>query len=422
MILEPALSEVLQWLFRTPPPPAIDAKARQVMLDTFGCIVAARRNPEVARLMVAFDRTDPGSVAARAAQFAAASCWDEACEGLARAHGRPGLSVLAACCALGQAEALPVGDVVRAYLTGYEIGGRLGESLRIVPGMHVDGAWPAFGVAAGVVRLLGGDAATALSAVRIVACQMPYSLYYPVARGSTARNTYTAHSAQLGLLAASAALGGVEGPEGAIEELRDRALARALGSAPIAPAGEWLIAGTYFKAFAAVYHVHYGAVAALALREHLASRLAQIRRLRLHIYGEAIRYCGNRAPQTTIQAQFSLSYGLACALVTGDLSPAGYAPQVREAPLLQALERMVELSEDTELSAAGKRGATLTVELEDGEVLAHAVAAVPGEPARPMTREEILAKFARYAALEASRGAAFLDAPADRRFTEVSPL
>ena len=37
-----------------------------------------------------------------------------------------------------------------------------------------------------------------------------------------------------------------------------------------------------------------------------------------------MQYCGNRAPRTAIQAQFSLSYAIAAALVLGDLGPNAY--------------------------------------------------------------------------------------------------
>ncbi len=257
MNLEAPLAEALEWLFRTRPPAAVERKVREQVLDTLGCVIAGRRHGEVEAYARSLEAADPGSAASAAALFAAAACWDEACEGLARAHGRPGLSVLAACHALAQKKPHTLDEVLAAYLTGYEIGGRLGEAMRIGPGMHVDGNWPALGVAAAVVRLLGGDAAQALAAIRIVACQLPNSLYLPVAAGANARNTYLSHAAQLGMLAAYAALGGIVAPENAVQ-----------GNA-IAPAGEWLILEAYLKPYAAVRHVHYGAAAAQALRAEI---------------------------------------------------------------------------------------------------------------------------------------------------------
>lgn len=421
MTIEAPLADALEWLFRTRAPAAVKTKAREVMLDTFGCVLAARRHPEVAAFENALQATDPRSVAAAAAFFAAAACWDEACEGLARAHGRPGLTALGACHALAKSRPFSLDDVLAAYVTGYEVGGRMGESLRIAPGMHVDGAWPCFGVAAAVVRLLGGSAVQALAAIRIAACQMPYSLYFPVAAGANARNTYLSHGAQLGMLAASAALGGIAAPEGALEELRSRALAGAPPGPRLAPPGEWLILEAYLKSYAAVRHVHYGAAAAMALRPKLADRLNDISRIRLSTYAEALTYCGNRAPRNAIQAQFSLSYGAACALATGELDPGSYDRKNLEKKEIRSLEAKVELSEDKKLTTVGKRGATLVIEL-DGREFEHAIDRVTGDPSMPMTRDEILLKFARYSGLSAARGAQFLEAASGRRYSEISPL
>jgi len=427
--IETRLRAVLEWVFAAEAPAAIEAKAREILLDTFGCVLASSTKPALQRFSGHLAATDPGAVrvpgfpqplstASASALVATAACWDEACEGLARAHGRPGIPVIAALAALAQARNATLGEVLAALLAGYEVGGRLGEALRIAPGMHVDGTWPAFGVAAAAVRFAGGGPEQALAAVRIAACQMPYSLYLPVVHGAEARNTYLAHSAQLGLLAANAALAGFGAPAGALEELRERALGAAPGGAPLAPAGVWLISDSYLKPYAAVRHVHYGVAAALALRPELAGRLDRIERIGLAIYAEALTYCGNRAPQSPIQAQFSLSYGVARAIVAGDLGPDAYTEEALGDPLARSLESKVRLAEDEALSRSGRRGAALAVEL-DGERLERAVDRVAGDPALPMTRPEIIAKFARYTRSASHAASRFLDAPAGRSFGEL---
>jgi 2-methylcitrate dehydratase PrpD len=327
--------------------------------------------------------------------------------------------VIAALAALAQVRDARLGEVLAALVAGYEVGGRLGEALRIAPGMHVDGTWPAFGVAAAVVRLAGGNPDEALAAVRIAACQMPYSLYLPVVQGAGARNTYLAHSAQLGLLAANAALAGFSAPSGALEELRIRALGAAPGAeAALTPAGTWLMSDAYLKPYAAVRHVHYGVAAALALRPGLEGRLDRIDRIALATYAEALTYCANRAPQSAIQAQFSLSYGVARALVAGDLGPDAYAEEALRDPLVRSLESKVRLTEEEALGRSGRRGATLAVEIR-GERLEHTVDRVAGDPSLPMTREQVAAKFARYAGSAADAALRFLEAPAGRRFGEL---
>jgi 2-methylcitrate dehydratase PrpD len=293
-------------------------------------------------------------------------------------------------------------ETLAALITGYEIGGRLGEALRISPGMHVDATWPALGVAAAVARFSGGGPAQALAAVRIAGCQIPRSLYLPVRHGAEARNTYLAHSLQLGLLAAQAALGGLSAPQGVLDEL---------GAGNFAAPGEWLTLEAYFKPFAAVRHVHYAAAAALALRPQLAERLESIGRIELRTYREALTYCGNRAPKTAIQAQFSLSYGAACALATGALTPESYASPVLNDSRVRQLEAKISLAEDEALTQAGRRGAQLHV-FAGTDRLQSAVDRVEGDPGHPMARSSLIAKFARFARRAPQAAEAFLAADA----------
>ena len=106
MSADARLAEVLEWLWRTKPPHAVQDKAREILLDTVGCVIAAAPKEPLQHLAEAVRVMDPGavsvpgfaqrfSVSGAAALLAAAACWDEACEGLARAHGRPGVSVIA---------------------------------------------------------------------------------------------------------------------------------------------------------------------------------------------------------------------------------------------------------------------------------------------------------------------------------------
>ena len=414
------LAAALDWLWQAAPPAAVEAKAREMALDTVGCVLASSSRPrllDLSKALAAGAVKVPGfhatcSLESAAALFAAAACWDEACEGLARAHGRPGVPVIAACAALAQARGATVGEFLAALVTGYEIGGRLGEAIRMEPGMHVDATWPGMGVAAAAVRLCGGTPAQARAAVDAVACQMPRSLYLAAAEGAEARNTYLAHAAQLGVLAAQAALAGFAAPQGALS---------ALGAKPLSPPGAWLILESYLKPFAAVRHVHYGAAAAIALRERIAGRIAAVTRIELATYAEALTYCGNRAPRTPIQAQFSLSYGVAHALARGSLDPDAYEDAALADPAVRELEAKVELQEDPRLTGAGKRAARLLVRLGE-EALEETVDSVPGDPGRPLPREAVLAKFARYGGRAERAGRAFLESGRERPFAEALEL
>jgi 2-methylcitrate dehydratase PrpD len=394
--LEPAAS----WLATCDRLPAdVEAKSRLLLLDTFGCLLAGLHHDEVQQfgraLRLAFpgDTMWPGSdialgPAGLAALGAAAACWDEACEGNSAAHGRPGLPVVPALMALAATQVKSLGEVLLALATGYEIGTRAGQAWRIPAGWHVDGSWHSLGVAAAVARLTIGPHAIQ-PAIEAAACQIPASLYLPIAVGSVLRNTYPAHAVLLGTMSAAAAANFAM-PRGALEEARRRVL-RADATAAPAPPGEWTILSGYLKPYAGVRHTHYGVAACLHLRRDPEFSLQKVRVVRLRTYPEAVQYCGNRAPRTAIQAQFSLSYALAAALVHGDLGPEAYTNLGD--PVLARIEQSVVIEVDPERVA---RGATVTIEL-GAMTLTHSVEAVAGDPQMPMTRDEVSGKFRRYA-------------------------
>jgi 2-methylcitrate dehydratase PrpD len=383
----------------TPLPGPVESKARLLLLDSLGCILAGFGHPEVLGLNHALATAFPGTLAlpgmARplapaglAALTAAAMCFDEACEGLAEAHGRPGLPVVPVVLALGASH--PLGVVLDALVAGYEAGARAGILWRIRPGMHVDGSWHALGAAVAAARLMGLDTTEAAAAAHHAACQVPFSLYLPIARGMTARNLYPAHAALLGVLCAAGQKAGMAAPPDALIEARRLALGLA-DPPPAIGHDRMLILDAYLKPFAAVRHVHYAVAAALALRPWITGAISAVR---LDTYAEALRYCANRAPHTPIAAQFSLSFGIAAALVTGDLAPDAYR-RIGDAEL-ERIEAMVQLAEDAALTTTGGRGATLTVTTDNGQ-FQHQVTQVAGDPTLPMTEAEIVGKFHRYA-------------------------
>ncbi len=347
----------------------VSQHARLVFMDTIGCMLAGRRAPELAALEAQLGALEPGTfpmpagskLGLRAAGqlLAIGPTWHEACEGHAYAHGRPGVAVIAALLPLALHRDAKVGEFVDALVSGYEVGARAGGWLRIAPGLHVDGNWPALGAAAGVARLLGLPADVAMKAVGIAACQLPSSLYLPIRTGRNVRNLYLAHSATLGLDAALAAQAGFDAPGDALAWYAEY-LSPAATQAPPPPAAD-LILDAYLKPFAAVRHVHYGALGAQRARARLQGQTEGIHRIVLQVYEEAAVYCNNPQPMTLLAAQFSLSFGVASMLRFGTLAPSSYeAPNFLD-PELRRLEALVELQIDRQLTLNGERGAHLTV-------------------------------------------------------------
>ena len=398
---------LLEWLggIRLAETPQVEEKARLLLVDTLACAISGLGKAEPAALAAQLARIAPGPVrlpgteqglAPSEAAFvlALAACWDEACEGLARAHGRPGLHAAASAAALGSAFKSTLGEVLQAVVFGYEIGGRFGEALRVRPGMHVDGGWGSLAATAAACRLLDADEETSQHALAMAACQMPCSLYLPVAEGCTARNTYSAHAAAMGIFYAKSAIAGITAPPGAFDAAGALNFdAEKTDVSPLEATEDFYILEGYLKPYAAVRHVHYGvACAELWRRDNPGADPGEIDAIELETYQEAVTYCGNRRPRTAIQAQFSLTYGLAYALRTGNLTPDAYLPEALEDAEQQELERKIRVTVSPDIR---NRGAVLHVRA-GGDLQSYRVVSVTGDVDRPMSTGQVVTKAREY--------------------------
>jgi len=378
--------------------PDVEERARWLLLDTLACAAAGLQESELVRFETLLAELMPGdirwpggklglSVPGAATLGAVAACWHEACEGLALAHGRPGLHVIPVALALGAARKARLGEVLDAIVVGYEIGARAGIAMRIRPGLHVDGTWGLLGATAAAARMRGLGSGHAVAALAIASCQIPSSLYLPVSMGNTARNTYAAHAAAQGIFFAEAAAAGVTAPMNVFTHA-----AAHLAAMPVSPdtwswpvMEDFLILQGYLKPFAAVRHAHYGAEAAHRWRQNIHAASTTIREATLETYPEALAYCGNRAPETPIQAQFSLSYAVACILSGHELTASAYSDAVLADPESRRIESLLNVRVSSELSG---RGARLTV-LSDAGRHTIRVDKVLGDPDQPFTCNDV---------------------------------
>lgn len=383
----------------------VESTARELLLDTLGSAISALGDPTIQELFGELHAAEPGhlpfpgtslkfSAGMYLLAFSAAVCHYEAGEGLPLSHGRPGLHAIPALLAYGLPRGRSLRDLLEALVIAYEVGGRLGSVFRIKPGMHVDGTWGSFASSVGLARLEGLDPGKALDALNHVACHMPYSLYYPIKEGSLARNLYIGHGAFLGASSVRAARAGYGGPLGSLSENLRLVLNRE--NAPLLaeyPVEQRILHRGYLKKYPCTRHMHYGIEAARRYVETAGPLSDLPDRVLLKIYPEAIKYCPNRAPQAHIQAQFSLSYGLAYALLHGNFTPAAYSPNALQDPRLRALESRIVIEEDARLVGTEERGCTLEVVSagrRDGPV---EVRRLSGDIGMKMPTQEVRDKF-----------------------------
>jgi 2-methylcitrate dehydratase len=111
-------------------------------------------------------------------------------------------------------------------------------------------------------------------------------------------------------------------------------------------------------------------------------------------------YGVDKVIQTKEQADHSLPYLLAVALLDGDVMPAQFKPDRIIEPDVQGLLKKVSVRPNHEYTDQypAKMPAKITVRLQDGSVIQHEVQDYPGLASRPFTWEEEVEKFDRLVA------------------------
>src|ERR1700757_2820002 len=106
-------------------------------------------------------------------------------------------------------------------------------------------------------------------------------------------------------------------------------------------------------------------------------------------------YGVDKVIQTKEQADHSLPYLLAVALIDGDVMPAQFKPERIAKPDVQALLKKVSIRPNTEFTTQypQKMPAKITIRLRDGTVVEHQVQDYPGLASHPFTWEDAVHKF-----------------------------
>src|SRR5205085_6901130 len=142
----------------------------------------------------------------------------ELCEGLRLVSGQAALQVLPGVLAVGEQAGSSGGDILAAFVLGYEVAGRLASGFAPRPLAHQNGQVSLLAAAAVGAKLRGLDAAGISRAMRIATVLVLTPSYTNAVSGATALNVAGGMSGYAGALAPDLALAGFEAQPDAIEE------------------------------------------------------------------------------------------------------------------------------------------------------------------------------------------------------------
>lgn len=333
----------------------------------------------------------------------------DAHDGHVLTKGHAGVAILPALLAVVDAIETSVNgrDFLVALVIGYEVAIRAGIAQHATaPDYHTSGAWNALGVAAFAGRFWNFDDNTLRHALGIAEYHGPRSQMMRCIDHPTMLKDGSGWGAMTGLSAASLAARGFTGAPALIVE-----------SDPVArlwsDLGErWRILELYFKPYPVCRWAQPAVEAVLALRRAHTIDPADIAAIKIETFHEATRL-DQPCPATTEEAQYSLPFPVAAALVRGRLGPADILGPALSDPAIVDLSRRIKLIEADDLNARfpAERFARARIALSDGRVLISETTPARGDAERPLADAEIVEKFHALtdAALGRAKGKALLD-------------
>lgn len=331
----------------------------------------------------------------------------DAHDGWKPCKGHAGCGVLPSLLAFSEAEERDDGrEFLTSLVIGYEVACRAGVALHgTVPDYHTSGAWVAVAAAGLGARAMGLDVERSRHALGIAEYHGPRSQMMRCIDHPTMLKDGSGWGAMAGVSAAYLARDGFTGaPAITVEDAPD--YWADLGS-------RWFITEQYFKPSPVCRWAQAPMEAARALRAAHDLTPEMIGHVEVESFHEAIRL-HTRHPQTTEEAQYSLPYPVAAALVRGGVGPGEIREDCFRDPEIQRLSGGMRLYENEECNAAfpAQRFAYVRLHMTSGEVIASERFAARGDPETPLTSAEFEEKFFTYATpvVGAQRSKAIKDA------------
>jgi 2-methylcitrate dehydratase PrpD len=270
----------------------------------------------------------------------------------------PGAVVIPAVLAVAERLNCSGADLVTAIAAGYEV--MIRSSLALNPsaarlrGWHLTGVCGPFGAAAACASLLKLNAEQTAWALGLAGTQGA-GLWAFHADGTMSKRLHPGKAAHSGVLAAELAQLGFTGPT-QIYEFADggvlKAFSDASDAAPLTQdlGAVYRLDQTSIKPYACCGSTHSYIDAALALRKKLGAPWDAGRRVRLGTAKVVDVQCGfDYVPSSALNAQMSLRYTVAVALIEGQALPAQFADAKLADPAITGLARAIELVPDPKL-------------------------------------------------------------------------
>jgi 2-methylcitrate dehydratase PrpD len=332
------------------------------------------------------------------AAFAGAATIDaiDAHDGHVLTKGHAGAALLPALLAyvdggVGEFKRIDGREFVTCLVLGYEVATRAGIALHATTSdYHCSGAWNALGCAALGGRLMDFDERRMRDALGIAEYLGPRGQILRVCAQPSMLKDGSASGAHAGVTAALLAREGFTGaPALTVESDEVKTLWSDLGR-------RWRIREQYFKAYPVCRWAQPAVEAALSLKRAHRFDVREIVTIGIESFREAIdlgSQCG--MPATTDEAQYSLPFPVAAALVFGTVGAAEIGATGLGDARVARLLATFSLREDGEFSRRfpAERWARVRIGLADGRSLVSEATQARGGAEHPLSDDELAVKY-----------------------------
>lgn len=319
----------------------------------------------------------------------------------------PGVAIFPAALAASELTGGDGRKFMEAVVLGYEVMIRLGKALspasHYARGFHPTGTCGAFGATTVAAKILNLDSEQMLSALGIAGSQAAGSMEF-LAGGAQTKRLHPGWAAHNGIVAALLARAGLTGPATIVEGRFG--FLRAYSDSPdlsqfLAGLGEsFEVMRISLKPYACCRYKQGPIDGILKIMKENKLRVTDVKQVKLGILKAGfpiilepreLKY----NPQTVVDAQFSMPFGAALALLYGKAGLDEYTEANLRSPELRELMSRVVCVADPELDKVYPKKWPASVEIitKDERKLSTKINYPKGDPENPFSWEELIQKF-----------------------------
>ena len=387
---------------------------KRALLDFLACAIAGSTMPVSNAMLSYFEENDASRAATVLGSGRKLSASNAAFVNGANAHGldfddgymqaaaHPGAAVFPAVLARAEQLGSSAQDVITAIVIGYDVMLRIGAAIHPVAaqrGFHNTAIAGVFGAAAGVANLAKLDSKQTLNALGL-AGSFASGIREYLDEGAEVKRIHPGKAARDGLLCAEFAARGITGPSKVLEgryglfhthvddQVRWERLLDGLGT-------RYEIASIYFKPYPSCRGTHAFIEGIQGLRAQHGFSPEQVAHVELGGNALSIHAHDYKHHENVLDAQMSVPYTAALAVLYGDVTAQMFLPETMERPEVDALVQRVDayVDDECERMYPAKRSAVVRIQLEDGRKLEKRLVDPKGDLDNPMSDDDLARKF-----------------------------